>query len=138
MPAACRLVRARPRRLQRLNYVIHMAAVTQIRHRHSDGRAYYDRRIAEGKTPKEALRALKRRVSDALYCQLQAGARPADATPGQGAREGNRGTTLSPARPALTPGTGSSAKPLPDPQPPYGPVTQRKPAVAPESTSSNP
>ena len=44
---------------RRINYVIHMAAVTQIRHRHSDGRAYYDRKLAEGKTPKEALRCLK-------------------------------------------------------------------------------
>ena len=33
--------------------------------------------------------------------------------PGPRAREGNRGTTLTPARPAHTPGTGSSAKPLP-------------------------
>ena len=41
---------------RRLNHAIHMAAVTQIRHRHSDGRAYYDRKLAEGKTPKEALR----------------------------------------------------------------------------------
>ena len=39
------------------------------------------------------------------------------------AREGNRGTTLSPARPAHTPNTGSSAKPLPDPPPPYDPGT---------------
>jgi transposase len=37
------------------------------------------------------------------------------------AREGNRGTTLTPARPACTPGTGSSDKPLPGPQPAYGP-----------------
>jgi hypothetical protein len=52
---------------RRLNHVIHMAAVTQIRYRHSDGRAYYDKKIAEGKTPKEALRALKRRVSDTVF-----------------------------------------------------------------------
>jgi hypothetical protein len=32
-----------------------MAAVTQVRHRHSKGRAYYDKKIAGGKTPKEAL-----------------------------------------------------------------------------------
>jgi hypothetical protein len=31
-----------------------MAAVTQIRYRHTKGRAYYDKKIAEGKTPKEA------------------------------------------------------------------------------------
>jgi len=36
-------------------------------------------------------------------------------TRAEGAREGNRGTTPSPARPAHTPSTGSSAKPLPDP-----------------------
>jgi len=62
---------------RRLNHVIHMAAVTQIRHRHSDGRAYYERKLAEGKTPKEALRALKRRVSDAVFARLQADARHA-------------------------------------------------------------
>ncbi len=47
----CRLSR---RGNRRLNHVIHMAAVTQIRYRHSDGRAYYDRKRAEGKTPKKA------------------------------------------------------------------------------------
>ena len=34
---------------RRLNHVIHMAAVTQIRYRHSDGRAYYDRKLAEAR-----------------------------------------------------------------------------------------
>ena len=58
-----------------------MAAVTQIRYRHSDGRAYYDRKLAEGKTPKEALRALKRHVSDAIFARLQADARRAAASP---------------------------------------------------------
>jgi transposase len=50
---------------RRVNHAIHMAAITQIRYSHSDGRAYYDKKIAEGKTHKEALRALKRRISDA-------------------------------------------------------------------------
>ena len=80
-----------------------MAAVTQIRYRHSDGRAYYERKPAEGKTPKEELRALKRRISDAIYARLQADARRASASPRQEAREGTRGTTPSPARPAHTP-----------------------------------
>jgi transposase len=60
---------------RRLNHAIHMAAVTQISYRHGDGRAYYERKLAEGKTPKEALRSLKRRVSDAIFAQLQADAR---------------------------------------------------------------
>jgi hypothetical protein len=54
-----------------------MAAITQIRHSHSDGRAYYDRKLAEGKTHKEALRCLKRRISDAIYARLCADARQA-------------------------------------------------------------
>ena len=49
---------------RQMNHAIHMAAVTQIRFRHSPGRAFYDRKITEGKTPREALRALKRRISD--------------------------------------------------------------------------
>ena len=106
---------------RRLNHAIHMAAITQIRHRHSDGRAYYDRKLTEGKTHKEALRSLKRRISDAIFARLQADARRAAAAARPRAREGNRGTTLSPARPAHTPSTGSSAKPLPDPNPHYDP-----------------
>jgi transposase len=65
---------------RRINHALHMAAITQIRHRHSDGRAYYDRKIAEGKTHKEALRCLKRRISDAVFARLQADARHATAT----------------------------------------------------------
>jgi transposase len=102
---------------RRLNHAVHMAAVTQVSQRHSDGRAYYDKKAAEGKTAKEALRALKRQVSDAIYQRLKADAARA-ATGGPG---GQPGTTLSPARPAHTPDTGSSAKPLPDLTPPYDP-----------------
>jgi transposase len=55
---------------RQLNYVIHMAAVTQIRNRGTAGRAYYDRKIAEGMTGKAALRSLKRKVSDAIYNRM--------------------------------------------------------------------
>ena len=106
---------------RRINHALHMAAITQIRHAHSDGRAYYDRKIAEGKTHKEALRCLKRRISDAVFARLQADARRAASHGSRRAREGNRGTTLTPARPAHTPNTGSSDKPLPSPSPPYDP-----------------
>jgi transposase len=64
---------------RRLNHVIHMAAITQIRYRHSPGRAYYDKKRAEGKTGKEALRCLKRQISDAIFACLQADARRAAA-----------------------------------------------------------
>jgi transposase len=67
---------------RRMNHAIHMAAVTQIRYPRTKGRAYYDKKIAEGKTSKEALRALKRQVSDALYQRMKADARRATAGPG--------------------------------------------------------
>jgi len=54
-----------------LNHAIHMAAVTQISH-DTPGRIYYDKKQAEGKTKKEALRALKRRISDVVYRKLLA------------------------------------------------------------------
>jgi transposase len=75
---------------RRLNHAIHMAAVTQIRHRHSDGRAYYDKKLAEGKTPKEALRSLKRQISNAIFACLQAdAARAAARAEGPGGQQGN-------------------------------------------------
>ncbi len=62
--------RLNPRGNRTLNHAIHMIAVTQIRN-DTPGRAYYLRRQAEGKTRKEAIRALKRRISDAVWRQLQ-------------------------------------------------------------------
>jgi transposase len=59
---------------RRLNHALHCAAITQIRHRHSPGRGYYDRKLAEGHTPREAIRALKRRLSDVVWRQLVADA----------------------------------------------------------------
>jgi transposase len=62
--------RLNPRGNRKLNHALHLAAVTQVRH-DTPGRAYYQRKIAEGKSKKEALRALKRRISDAVWRQLQ-------------------------------------------------------------------
>jgi transposase len=55
---------------RRINHALHMMAVTQLRNPGSAGRAYYERKRLEGKTPKEALRCLKRRLSDIVYRQL--------------------------------------------------------------------
>jgi transposase len=57
---------------RRLNHALHMMAVTQIRQPHSPGRDYYERKRLEGKTAKEALRCVKRRVSDVVYRELLA------------------------------------------------------------------
>jgi len=74
---------------RRLDHAVHMAAVTQIRYPHSDGRAYYDKKLAEGKTAKEALRALKRQVSDAVYRHLKADAAHAAGAGSPGGQPGN-------------------------------------------------
>jgi transposase len=80
---------------RRLNHAIHMAAVTQIRYRHTKGRAYYDKKLAEGKTGKEALRALKRQISDAIFACLQEDARRAAAAAAKspGGQPGNHSAT---------------------------------------------
>jgi transposase len=75
---------------RRHGHAIHMAAITQIRQPHSEGRACYDKKLAEGKTPKEALRSLKRQVSDAIFTRLQADARRAAGRAGDpGGQQGN-------------------------------------------------
>jgi transposase len=61
--------RLNPQGNRRLNHAMHVIAMAQISHQ-SDGRKYFDRKVAEGKTTKEALRALKRHVSNAVYRQL--------------------------------------------------------------------
>ena len=60
---------------RKLNHNIHMAAITQIRNPGTQGRIYFERKVAEGKTKKEAVRSLKRQVSNAVYCQLLLDAR---------------------------------------------------------------
>jgi len=59
---------------RQLNHALHMAALCQIRQRDSEGRAYFERRVAEGKTKREALRALKRQTSNRVYRHLVADA----------------------------------------------------------------
>jgi transposase len=62
---------------RQLNHAIHMAAICQLRQPHSEGRAYFERKVAEGKTNKEAIRALKRQISNAVYRHLIADAQRA-------------------------------------------------------------
>ena len=65
--------RLNPRGNRMLNHAMHMIAVTQVRN-DTPGRAYYLRKQAEGKSRKEAMRSLKRRVSDTVYRHLRADA----------------------------------------------------------------
>lgn len=52
---------------RQLNCAIHLIALQQVRHNRDGGRVYYERKIAEGKTVKEAMRCLKRRLATRLY-----------------------------------------------------------------------
>ncbi len=56
---------------RKLNYALHMAATSQARS-DAPGGSYYSKKIEEGKSRKEALRCLKRRVSDAVFRSLVA------------------------------------------------------------------
>ena len=101
-----------------------MAAVTQVRQPHSQGRAYYDKKLAEGKTRREALRALKRQVSDAVFTRLRIDARRAQAqVKDPGGQQGNDSSSqrgrITPQQPALR---ASHSRVWP---PPYDPGAQR-------------
>ncbi len=71
-------VRHRPSRAgnRQNGRVLHIMAVVQLRHP-TEGRAYDDRKVAAGKTPMEAMRALKRRLSDVACRQMITGTRAA-------------------------------------------------------------
>ena len=64
--------RLNPRGNRMLNHALHLAAITQLRYPDTAGRVFYERKLAEGKTRKEAIRSLKRRLSDVVYRHLVA------------------------------------------------------------------
>lgn len=95
---------------RQINRVLHIMAVAQLRHRDSEGRACYDRKAAAGKTPMEAMRALKRRLSDIVYRQMITDARTAATGPG-----GHVGAATGSSAAGSNPSTGASEKSLPGP-----------------------
>ena len=98
---------------RQINRVLHIMATVQLRH-DTEGRAYFDRRKADGKTSMEAMRALKRRLSDVVYRQLLADSlRPLGASPG-----GQPGATLDSSAADSHPAAGTSDKSLPGPATP--------------------
>jgi transposase len=95
---------------RRINRTLHIMAAVQLRNR-TVGRAYFDAKKATGKTPMEAMRALKRRLSNLVYARMiQDQNRRQVTDPG-----GHSGTTLQSSVTDLTPDIGSSDKPLPGP-----------------------
>ena len=108
---------------RRMNHMLHIAATTQIR-LDTAGRAYYRRKIAAGKTRMEAMRCLKRRISDAVFRQLLADAR-ADANRSVGAGPGGHcGASQESSAVDLPPHIDTSDQPLPGPAHPTLPGTK--------------
>lgn len=91
---------------RQINRALHIMAIVQLRNP-TEGRAYYDRRKAEGKTSMEAMRALKRRLSDIVYRTMVTDALIAGAGPG-----GHRGNDTDSSAAGSQPHTSSSDKPL--------------------------
>jgi transposase len=95
---------------RQLNLALHIVAVNQIRMPSSAGRAYYDTKIAAGKTEKEARRCLKRRLANHIWRLMIRDEQRGAAGPG-----GQPGTTLQSSAAGSTPTTSSSDKSLPEP-----------------------
>jgi transposase len=92
---------------RQLNAALHTVAITQIRTSGSRGHTYYNAKLAEGKTPREARRCLKRRLANHIWRTMITDERQA-ASPG-----GQLGTTLKSSAAGSTPTTSSSDKSLP-------------------------
>jgi transposase len=96
---------------RQINRVLHTMAVVQLRNPTTQGRAYYDRKKATGKSSNEAMRCLKRRLSDAVYRVLIDDLTATTRTdPG-----GQLGNDSVSSATGSQPNTGSSDKPLPGP-----------------------
>jgi len=91
-----------------------MMAVVQLR-RPTEGRAYYDRKVAAGKTPNEALRCLKRRLSDIVYRTMLDDLVASNTTNPGTDPGGHRGNVSDSSATGSHPHTGSSDQPLPGP-----------------------
>jgi transposase len=109
---------------RRMNHVIHVAAIVQLRH-DTEGRAYYRRKVAAGKTKMEALRCLKRRISDVIYRHLVNDARaaagavgPVEISEGETGPGGHCGASQESSAVDLPPHVDTSDQPLPGPAEP--------------------
>ncbi|MFI6829188.1 IS110 family transposase [Kribbella sp. NPDC050241] len=95
---------------RQINRVLHVMAVVQLRNP-TEGRAYFDRKKSAGKTSMEAMRCLKRRLSDLVYKTMLGDLVAAQKT-GPGGQPGNDSVS---SVTGSQPSTGSSDKSLPGP-----------------------
>jgi transposase len=102
---------------RKMNHMLHIAAATQVR-LDTEGRAYYRRKLAQGKTRMEAMRCLKRRISDAVYRQLLADARATQTEHVGTGPGGHCGASQESSAVDLPPHIDTSDQPLPGPAQP--------------------
>jgi transposase len=95
---------------RRINWTLHIMGVVQLRNP-TAGRVYFDGKKTAGKTSMAAMRALKRRLSNVVYARMLGDQKRREAA-GPG---GQSGTTLQSSVTGLTPDTGPSDKPQPEP-----------------------
>jgi transposase len=95
---------------RRLNAALHTVAITQIRTPGCRGHVYYNTKIAQGKTDREARRCLKRRLADYIWRTMIADERRIAASP-----RGHSGAALTSSAAGSTPTASSSDKSLPRP-----------------------
>ena len=98
---------------RQINRALHIMATVQLRNP-TTGREYYDRRKAEGKTSMEAMRALKRRLSDIVYRHMLNDAIASTAT-GRTGPGGHPGATTGSSAADSNPDIDASEKSLPGP-----------------------
>ena len=98
---------------RQINRVLHIMATVQLRNP-GVGRDYYDRKKAAGKTSMEAMRALKRRLSDIVY-RTMLDDTAAHATGSRTGPGGHRGATLTSSATGSHPHTGTSEQSHPGP-----------------------
>jgi len=94
---------------RRINRVLHIMAIVALRN-DTEGRAYYRRKVAAGKTNMEAMRCLKRRLSDIVYNQMRADIQCLAAGPG-----GQPGATVQSSAADSHPDIDTSDQSLPGP-----------------------
>jgi transposase len=99
---------------RKMNHMLHIAAATQVR-LDTRGRAYYRRKLAAGKTRLEAMRCLKRRISDAVYRQLLVDARAAETKTWNAGPGGHCGASQESSAADSHPHIDTSDQPLPRP-----------------------
>lgn len=99
---------------RQINRTLHIMATVQLRNP-GPGRDYYDRKKTSGKSSMEAMRCLKRRLSDIVYKTILDDAITRVASAGKTGPGGQRGNDSDSSAAGSQPHTNSSDKPLPGP-----------------------